>query len=641
MVNDILILDPRSGELVLIIMGAQFINIPFKSLEKRLSKLNGTHGSTDLKINTAKIESMPQQEESYLQSDDSKGQNTPNTNGVTPSSDEGQDDHLNLLRNVQEMLSEVVEIPINNVQPDSDLADLGVDSLMITEVLSEIKMRFDVTISADEFQNLTDIKSLIHLLQPKSSSQMPSGDDLASSHDKSKDSQPSLSTQMLKRQGLAISDDEEQRSFARIALECFVNGDNKFDSIAQDTCFIGFCDSVYPAQAELVAAYVVEAFTSLGCPLASFGPGHQLPEVPHATQHTKVLGQLYKILEDAGLITRSKGVMQRTDKDCPATTAEILQAALVKKYPQHVSEHRLLHTTGHRLAHCLSERLDPLSLLFKDAKARSLLEDVYTNAPMFKSGTVFLAQYLVHIFRNLDPEREIKILELGAGTGGTTSYLVDLLSKCGQKFQYTFTDLSSSMVGAAKRKFAQHAFMEYTVLDVERTPPSHHLSQYDIVISTNCIHATRDLTKSCTNIKKMLLPDGILCLVELTRNLFWFDLVFGLLEGWWLFEDGREHVLADESLWDQCLRSAGFRWVDWTEGDSDESRILRVIVASPSVELASIRKGSTSGPRGAKQSQETVLFKREGATPLFADIYYPEEGDPKSSRPVGETMPSR
>lgn len=70
-------------------------------------------------------------------------------------------------------------------------------------------------------------------------------------------------------------------------------------------------------------------------------------------------------------------------------------------------------------------------------------------------------------------------------------------------------------------------------------------------------------------------------LKKLTRNLFWFDLVFGLLEGWWLFDDGREHALASESLWKQALHTAGFRWVDWSDSGTKESDILRVITASP------------------------------------------------------------
>lgn len=642
--NDILVLDNHSGELVLTLMRAQFTSIPFKSLERGLSKLNGIQGSSGLDINTVHIEAKTERDETFHQADEfeaSKGPDIPNTNGVVPSNDEGQDDQTGLLEMVQDMLSEVVEIPISDVQPDSALTDLGVDSLMVTEVLSEIKTRFKVTISAAEFQELSDIQSLLHRLQP-SSSNKPKDNVLVSSNNRPRDLQPLVSTQVPNGNGRVDPDNDTQKPFANIAHDCFVSAENTFDSAAQDARFIGFCDSVYPGQAELVVAYVVEAFTSLGCPLASLSPGHRLPDIDYNPQHTKVVGQYYKILEDADLITRKTGFMQRTEKNCPTTAAKTLRAVLVMKYPQHASEHELLHTTGHKLADCLTGRLDPLSLLFRDAKARSLLEDVYTHAPMFKSGTIFLAQYLVSVFRQFDSEREIKVIELGAGTGGTTSYLIKLLSTCKQRFQYTFTDLSSSMVGAAKKKFVQHSFMRYAILDIEQAPPPQHLSQYDIIISTNCIHATRNLTNSCSNIKRMLRPDGILCLVELTKNLFWFDLVFGLLEGWWLFEDGRKHVLANENLWDQCLRSAGFQWIDWTEGESEESRILRVITASPSKDLPSLRQGTTTGLGNSKQNQETVLFKKEGDIELLADIYYPEEvGDANSSRPVGETMPSR
>ncbi len=86
------------------------------------------------------------------------------------------------------------------------------------------------------------------------------------------------------------------------------------------------------------------------------------------------------------------------------------------------------------------------------------------------------------------------------------------------------------------------------VLDVEDAPPRYLVGSQDIIISTNAIHATKSLTHSSTNIRKMLRRDGILCLVELTRNLYWFDLVFSLLDGWWLFEDSRNHAIADESF---------------------------------------------------------------------------------------------
>lgn len=645
-VSDILVFDPRSGALVLTLVGARFSSISFKSLGKKLSRLNGIHNPLETSTNSNTLEPRHVQEEpshelTYIENP--SGQDTPNTVGGVPSSEEDQGDQVQLLERVREMLSEVVEIPIGDIQLNSALADLGVDSLMITEVTSELKKRFNAPISVSEFQGLTNLQSLLHRLQPSLTRQTPNADSPASSSNgQRKDLQQKLSSEVTNGDGHTVCEDETRKRLGYIARDIFESTKYNFDSVASATGFIGFCHSVFPAQSELVVAYVVEAFVSLGCPLASFGPRHRLPDVHHSSKHTKVMAQLYNVLENAGLITQTSGVMQRTGKKVPTTPAKALQAALLERYPQHASEHKLLHSTGHKLADCLSGRLDPLSLLFGDAKARLLLEDVYTKAPMFKSGTAFLARYLVSILSQFDSEQEIEVLELGAGTGGTTSYLLDSLAGCKQKFRYTFTDLSSSMVGAARKKFAQHSFMQYAVLNVEEAPLPQFLSRYDIVISTNCIHATRDLTLSCTNIKRMLRPNGILCLVELTQNLFWFDLVFGLLEGWWLFEDGRKHVLAEESLWNKCLHNAGFHWVNWTEGETEESRILRVFAASPSNDLSSLRDGSVTGPKIARESQETVVFGQEDGTRLLADIYYPEEaGDPSLSRPVGESMPFR
>jgi SAM-dependent methyltransferase len=169
--------------------------------------------------------------------------------------------------------------------------------------------------------------------------------------------------------------------------------------------------------------------------------------------------------------------------------------------------------------------------------------------------------------------------------------------------------------------------MTYATLDIEKDVEDKWRGQYDVVVSTNCIHATRDLVRSTSHIGDILRPDGVLCLVELTRNVDWLDLVFGLLEGWWLFEDGRKHVLADEGLWRRQLSEAGFRWVDWTDGPSKESDILRVITASRS-------------PRAESVGMETLPFKQVDGVTLQADIYYPKERDPAAtSRPIGECPP--
>ena len=60
--------------------------------------------------------------------------------------------------------------------------------------------------------------------------------------------------------------------------------------------------------------------------------------------------------------------------------------------------------------------------------------------------------------------------------------------------------------------------MDFKVLDIEKTPADQFLGRYHTVLSTNYIHATRDLTVSLINIRKTLRPDGFISLVKLTRK---------------------------------------------------------------------------------------------------------------------------
>lgn len=180
--------------------------------------------------------------------------------------------------------------------------------------------------------------------------------------------------------------------------------------------------------------------------------------------------------------------------------------------------------------------------------------------------------------------------------------------------------------------------MTFQTLDVEKTPPAKFSKYFHSIISTNCIHATRNLTTSMTNIHQMLRHDGFVSLVEFTRNMYWFDIVFGLLDGWWLYEDGRKHVLADEGVWENSMRAGGFKHVTWTDGKSDEARTLRIITAFPAdCQSASFKPRKLIAKQ--KLDMETVVFKQAGNLSLYADIYYPPViSNPEVKRPIGKLM---
>lgn len=187
-----------------------------------------------------------------------------------------------------------------------------------------------------------------------------------------------------------------------------------------------------------------------------------------------------------------------------------------------------------------------------------------------------MEQLMTKLPKNGEP---LCILEMGGGTGGTTSKLIPLLDRLGVPVKYTFTDLSPSLVAAGRKRFKKYPFMQFKVLDIEAEPNESLLESQHVILATNCVHATRDLHVSLANIKRLLRPDGFLLLLEMTEQAPWCDFIFGLVDGWWLFQDDREYVLAPATYWEKTLHSVGYGHVDWTEGDLPESSLQRLIMA--------------------------------------------------------------
>lgn len=188
--------------------------------------------------------------------------------------------------------------------------------------------------------------------------------------------------------------------------------------------------------------------------------------------------------------------------------------------------------------------------------------------------------------------RDLKILEIGAGTGGLTARVLrdleeedaedaDSNSTTDERAtfgKYVFTDVSAGFFPAAKKRFATVVppqLMEYRVLDISRPPQEQGFgtSEYDLVIASNVLHATPDLTQTLRHVRTLLRPDGRLLLQELACGVQskWINFVMGFLPGWWLGQaDQRanEPYLAPED-WHHRLLDAGFSSPELVVLDAD------------------------------------------------------------------------
>nr|WP_174185936.1 class I SAM-dependent methyltransferase [Nocardia barduliensis] len=104
----------------------------------------------------------------------------------------------------------------------------------------------------------------------------------------------------------------------------------------------------------------------------------------------------------------------------------------------------------------------------------------------------------------------VRVLELGAGIGGTTDDVTAALS--GLPVEYHFTDVSTFFLEAAKRRFADYPWMRYGIVDMNADLGKQ--PRYDIVIAANVLHNAYDIAVTLGQLHDLLNPGGAVVIIE-------------------------------------------------------------------------------------------------------------------------------
>ncbi|AJQ95705.1 SDR family NAD(P)-dependent oxidoreductase [Gynuella sunshinyii] len=215
--------------------------------------------------------------------------------------------------------------------------------------------------------------------------------------------------------------------------------------------------------------------------------------------------------------------------------------------------------TGKRLA---TEVMFPKSSM-------ALVENIYRNNPVADLFNRILVDSLVNCLQSyLDKGvRQFRLLEVGAGTGGTSALVFEALKPYREYIaEYCYTDISKAFLLHAEKTYGPaNPYLRYKLFDAIRSPAEQGIQPgcYDIVIATNVLHATRNMRQTLRNVKAVLKHSGLLMLNEMSANPIFSHLTFGLLEGWWMYEDPALRLPGSPALstasWQTVLEHEGFR----------------------------------------------------------------------------------
>lgn len=342
---------------------------------------------------------------------------------------------------------------------------------------------------------------------------------------------------------------------------------------------------VEPEVDALCSLYVVEALRELGLTLhESTIPEAQIDALGVLPRHRRLLNRMIEILCEDGILTRAGDGFEVGE--LPVGDAATKWQTLVSEHPVYNAELTLLGRCGESLAKILTGHSDSLELLFPGGSFEEA-EHLYEASPFAQTFNSMVEQAIRLTLAQLKDGETLRVLEIGAGTGGTSAYVLPLLPS-GQT-RYVFTDVSNLFLYKARQKFEHYDYIDYKLLDIERDTEEQGFDagQFDVVIASNVLHATSDLRAALNNVGRLMAPDALLLLLEATGKQRLVDFTFGLTDGWWEFKDNDlrpDYPLLPARRWLNLLGECEFveaRAIPENTGDEDLQTSL-ILAQSPS-----------------------------------------------------------
>ncbi|WP_045506063.1 SDR family NAD(P)-dependent oxidoreductase [Bacillus amyloliquefaciens] len=337
--------------------------------------------------------------------------------------------------------------------------------------------------------------------------------------------------------------------------------------------------------------------------------------------------------------------------------AENTTAALWRKWEQEKAEWLnnantkamtvLAETMLKALPDILREDVPATDIMFPHS-SMELVEGIYKHnqvADYFNGALSDTLTAYVKETISKNPKTAIRILEIGAGTGGTSAGIFEKLKPYQNHIkEYCYTDVSKAFLVHAETEYGkQNPYLTYKLFNAEAPLSGQDIEPgaYDIVVAANVLHATKDIRQTLRNAKAVLKDNGLLLLNEMAGNSLFPHITFGLLEGWWLHEDSDLRIPGCPGLypksWKRVLESEGWHSVYFpAEAAHDLSHQIVAAKSNGIVRQKALKAGDGTPAALSKAAQAPELQPQ--TTAEKSDTALTEKSTEYLKTLIGETL---
>lgn len=173
--------------------------------------------------------------------------------------------------------------------------------------------------------------------------------------------------------------------------------------------------------------------------------------------------------------------------------------------------------SAEQLPALMTGAVDPAQMFFPEGQLR-VARALYADNALARYLNEVVAATVRNI-ANVQPGGiPLRVLEVGAGTGATSTRVIPALS--GRPVDYLFTDVSQFFLNEAGKTFRHHPWVRFDLFDVNADSRAQGLrpNSFNVVICTGALSAAVDVKGALRRMRELLVAGGWLMLVEPTRE---------------------------------------------------------------------------------------------------------------------------
>ncbi len=375
-------------------------------------------------------------------------------------------------------------------------------------------------------------------------------------------------------------------------------------------------ETVMVEEDNLAASQVADGFRRMGVDTSD-------KRAPFSSDSLRVTPGMQRIFERLAVHLQSRGLLERNGSEWRATAA-LSQAAdsapdmlrnFIARFPGHLPQALLSAATGAEIPAILRGETDAIQVLFSGA-GTDVLEQYYGDGLFATPWMAGIAAAVRRAADDLPDGRGLRILEVGAGTGGLAACILPQLER--GLNTYVFSDVSTGFFPPAQQKLAAFPEVEYRALDLDRDPEDQEVEPgtFDFIVGTNVLHAAADVRESLRRLHRLLAPGGTLAFMDIGSPRLWTESIFGLTSGWWSITDHDlrpGQPLLSRERWEQVLFETGFKETASLPGlHNAQGGEAQIVLFARKEDAAPAGAGATI--EGSPEEKSWVVFADKGGT---------------------------